>query len=356
MPTLKPHLGTWNRELYCRGEGRGCGTRRSVGVVDVKQGGAGHLCVRRSVSAMGRLGLATVTVVIALLVVGCGAGGSPSPVATPADTSPISYATGPTDLVIRASSGGGLLPESMRLAEIPEISIYGDGSVVRLGSHSSGARDPLLPQLIETRVTADGMARILRAAREAGVLGPDRRYDLADTYDLPTVEFTVTAGGKTHRVSAFGLGFKDEEQVAPPGEMEARRSLSKFYDQLLNPRAWLPADTIRTDSAYLPAGTRVYMTRLVDWSTPVTNATAAPASAAPGQEVRPWPFTDLPESFGTPVGTGQSWYCAVVGPDESGALGLEGATWNTRWQAAGYLYQVVARPLLPDESGCSSVS
>ena len=96
------------------------------------------------------------------------------------------------------------------------------------------------------------------------------------------------------------------------------------------------------------------MTRLVDWSTAVASGTAAPASLRAGQEVRPWPFASLPESFGTPVGTGQPWYCAVVGQDELAALGLDSATWDTRWQAAGNLYQVVARPLLPSESGCSS--
>lgn len=290
--------------------------------------------------------------VVILLVAGCGAGGTPSPVATPVDTGPISYATRPTDLVLRASSGGGLLPQSMRLAEMPELSIYGDGSVVRLGAHGSGSRDPLVPQLTETHLTADGMARILGAAREAGVLGPDRRYDLPNTYDLWTVEFTVTADGKTHRISAFGLGFKDESRIAPPGEVDARRSLDKLYDRLLDPRAWLPAGTVGPDSAYVPAATRVYVTRLVDWSIAVGSATAAPASPRAGQEVRPWPFAALPESFGTLVSTGQLWYCAVVGQDESAALGLDTATWDTRWQAEGYLYQVVARPLLPDESGC----
>jgi hypothetical protein len=240
----------------------------------------------------------------------------------------------------------------MRLAEIPEISVYGDGSIISLGSHGSGSRDPLLPQLIEAQVTANGMTQILGAAREAGALGPDRRYNLIDTYDLWTVEFTVTVDGQTHRMSAFGLGFKGEEQAAPPGEMAARRSLGQFYGRLLDLRAWLPTEAIGTDSAYRPTGIRLYLTRLLDQSAPVANATPAPATPAPGQEVRPWPFASLPESFGTPVSPGRPWYCAVIGPDQSAALGLNSATWNTRWRAAGYLYQVVARPLLPDESGC----
>ena len=303
---------------------------------------------------MGRPGLTAPATVVALvlLVAGCSADGTPGPGATPADTGPIAYATGATDLVLQVSSGGGLLPESMRLAEIPDVSIYGDGSVIRLGSNGSGSGDPLLPELIETRVTADGMARILGAAREAGALGPDRDYDLPGVYDLPTVQFTVTAAGKTHRVSAFALGFRDEEQLAPPGEMEARRNLGTLYDRLLDLRAWLPAGAVGTDSAYEPAATRVFMTRLVDWSTAIGSATPAPASPAAGQEVRAWPFAHLPKSFGTLFDTHQPWYCAVVGPDDAAALGLDTATWDTRWRAGGYLYQIVARPLLRHESGC----
>jgi hypothetical protein len=171
------------------------------------------------------------TVALAMLVAGCIFGGtagpSPTPMATgpsatPAETGPISHATGPTDLVLQATSGGGLLPQELRLAEMPNVSIYGDGRVVMLGLHGGGPGDPLLPELTETRLTADGMARILQAAREAGVLGPDRRFDLPDVYDLWTVWFTATTDGKPHRVSAYALGFEDEARLAPPDEMEAR--------------------------------------------------------------------------------------------------------------------------------------
>lgn len=269
------------------------------------------------------------------------------------DTGPISYATDPTDLVLQATSGGGLLPQSMRLVEMPNVSIYGDGRVVMLGAHDNGREDPLLPQLTETRVTADGMARILQAARDAGILGPDRRYELPDVYDLWTVWFTATADGKTHRVSAYALGFEDEDRLAPPGEMGAREKLDALYGQLVDLRAWLPAGTVGTDSAYRPAETRVLVTPLLDWSTAVAGATAAPASPRADQEVRDWPLVGPPESFGAAVGAhGEAWYCAVVGPDQVAALGLDTATRDTRWRAGEHLYQIVARPLLPDESGC----
>ena len=296
---------------------------------------------------------ATVAVALILLLTGCAAGGDTGSSATPSDTSPISYATGPTDLVLQVSSGGGLLPQSLLYAEMPDVSIYGDGRVIRLGLHRTGAADPLLPELIETRVTADGIARILGAARDAALLGPDRRYDLPGAYDLGTVLFVVTANGTTHSVSAFGLGFSGEEQLAPPGEMGARRSLSALFSKLLNLRTWLPSEAVGPDSAYQPGGIRVFLTRLVDWSTAVGSATRAPATPAAGQEVRDWPIADLlPESFGKAVDKSGQWYCAVVRADEAALFGLGTATWDTRWRAAGNLYQIVAAPLLPHESGC----
>jgi len=301
-------------------------------------------------------------VALAVLVAGCTVGGtsgpSPTPMATgpsatPAETGPISHATGPTDLVLQATSGGGLLPQSMRFAEMPNVSIYGDGRVVMLGSHGGGPADPLLPELTETRLTADGMARILQAAREAGILGPDRHYELPDVYDLWTVWFTATTDGKPHRVSAYALGFEDEARLAAPGEMEARKKLDALYGQLVDLRAWLPAGAVGADSAYKPVETRVLVTPLLDWSTAVGDATPAPMKPRADQEVRAWPLVDPPEAFGAAVGAhGEAWYCALLGPDEVTALGLGTATKDTRWRAGESLYQVVARPLLPDESGC----
>ncbi len=287
-----------------------------------------------------------------LLLAGCTGGGTHGSSMTPVETGPISHATGPTDLVVRASSGGGLLPESLRLAELPDVSIYGDGRVILLGSHATGPQDPLLPELIETRVTADAMDLVLAAARDGGALGPDRRYDLPGAYDLWTVAFVVTANGTTHRVSVYALGFDGEDRLAPPGEMDARRSLGTLHDRLQNLRAWLPQGAVAIESTYEPPAIRVFMSRLVDWSTAVGSATPAPASPRADQEIRNWPFGEIPEAFGTAIGKQRLWYCAVVGPDDAVAIGLDGATWDTRWRAAGNLYQIVARPLLPDESGC----
>ncbi len=47
-----------------------------------------------------------------------------------------------------------------------------------------------------------------------------------------------------------------------------------------------------------------------------------------------------------------TWRCGLL--DSAGAerLGIGTATLDTRWRAGDVLYQVVVRPLLPDEAGC----
>lgn len=278
--------------------------------------------------------------------------GTPTAAPTAADTGPISYATGPADLVLQATAGGGLIPEWMRLTEMPNVSIYGDGRVVEL-VEAGGESDPLLPVLTEARLTPDGMALVLQAAREAGLMGPDRRYNLEGVYDLWSVWFTTNADGQSHRISAYALGFEDEAKLAPPDEMEARRKLDAFYGRVIDLRSWLPAGTIGADAPFQPAGTRVYVSRLVDWSTAGGGATPAPVTPKPGQDVREWPLDSPPDLFGVPISEKDpTWRCAVIDASGVKALGLETATRATRWQADGQMYQVVARPLLPDESGC----
>lgn len=313
--------------------------------------------------------LLAAAVVAAVAVAACTSGGlpspsgstapsqSPSPAPTPADTGPISYATGATDLVLRVAQGGGLMQQSVRLAEMPTVSIYGDGRVVKDVSSGDAPTDPLLPKLTEARITPDVMAKVLQAAREAGLLEPDRRYDLPDVYDLWNVWFTTVADGQTHQISAYALGFSEESKLAPPGEMEDRKKLDDFFGKVIDLGAWLGPEAVGTEDAYVPSGTRVYVTRLVDWSTAGGGATPGPVKPRPGQEVRGWPLDSPPEVFGAPAGDHDGvWRCAVLDPKGVAALGLDTATKDTRWQVGDQLYQIVARPLLPDEKDCPTAT
>ena len=302
--------------------------------------------------------------VACLVLAGCASGASPSagslaPTTAPSTVSSstpgsgaIAYATGPTDLVVRASSGGGLLPPRMRLTQMPDVSIYGNGHIVQVGAHGSAPADPLLPGLAESRISSDGLVRILGAARDAGLLGEDRRYELPDVYDLWSVTFTVTADGRTHSTWVYALGFSDELRFAPPADHAARKVLGALYGQLLDLRAWLGPDLVGEATPYTPAALRMYLAPVVEQALP-GQPTPPPVTPRPGQDVRAWPLGSPPGAFGVAAGKHwNGWRCAVLTWDAAAPFGLATATHDTRWRAGDQLYELVIRPLLPEESGC----
>ena len=276
---------------------------------------------------------------------------TPPSSATPRSTAPITYATGATDLVIRAASGGGLLPLEMRVTEMPDLSLFGDGSAIRVAAQGWGPDEPLLPKLVVATVTPEGMARILAAARDVGLLGSDRHYEMRDVYDLWTTWFLVVADGQTHQVSAYALGFSEEDRFAPAEDLPARHALADFFGRIHGLRDWLGADTVSADEPYVPRRLRVFLTP--DLERPAPGGSSVPVTPAPGQDVRAWPLATAPGSFGALAGASWApWRCGVLETAEAAPFAFGTATNATRWAQGGVLYRLAIRPLLPDEEGC----
>jgi hypothetical protein len=199
------------------------------------------------------------------------------------------------------------------------------------------------------RLSDRGMDRVLGAAAEAGLLGADRFYEMPDVYDLWTAVFIVNAAGSSHRISAYGLGFAGEADLVSAPDLEARKQLSAFLAHVTDLGNWIGAPDASAEEPYAPASTRVFVAPDVAWADP--GATPAPVTAAPGQDVRPWPLDVAPELFG--AGSEGNWRCAALSaPDDP--FDLATATFATRWQVGDRLYRIIARPLLPDESGCAA--
>ena len=78
--------------------------------------------------------------------------------------------TGADEVVVRVVTEGGFTAESRRPAHLPQLSVFGDGRVVVTGPTALQYPGPALPNLQEFRVTDAGLARILEAARAAGLL------------------------------------------------------------------------------------------------------------------------------------------------------------------------------------------
>jgi hypothetical protein len=275
---------------------------------------------------------------------------SPSAV-TARPTPSIVHAAGAADLVLRMAAGGGLLPTELRLGEMPDVSVYGDGTVLFATTAGLQPNDPLLPVVTMARLTPAGFERLLGAAAVAGIVGANHRYGLEGVYDLWTVTFTVDANGMSGTTSAYALGFSDEERLAPPADLPARRALRDLAGRLRDLPTWLGSD-LGVARPYEPAAYAVSFAPLVDWSG-ATGGSPVPVTARPGQAVRAWPV-GAPDQFGTVAqSAGGSWRCAVLSRAAATSWDFASATADTRWTAGGMLYRVVVRPLLPEQSDCA---
>jgi hypothetical protein len=201
---------------------------------------------------------------------------------------------------------------------------------------------PALPNFQVSRLSEEAVQAILEAAEEAGLLGRDATYDYPCIADAPTTTFTVTAGGQTHTVSAYALGFEDGSgQNACAGvDADARGKLWDLSQQLGSLESWLPQGSIGASEEYTPTEMRVYVRPYV----------------GDGELEQPpveWPLGSL-ASFGEQDPNLADTRCGVVGGEDLATLLPLARSANelTPWTSDGATHGLVFRPLLPDEHTC----
>jgi hypothetical protein len=260
----------------------------------------------------------------------------------------IEHPMGPNDLVLKVETGGGFVAPAAHFKEFPSFALYGDGRQVSQGPQIEIYPGPALPNLQVTRITEDGVQAILEAAKAAGLLGPDRRYDFQTISDAPTTTFTTVAAGSRHVISVYALGEATGAggQGIPPDELKARQALAGFLGKLGDLSSWLPKGSVTEEGTYSPNELRIFV---LDQN----------ASPEPGLEQKAvdWPLAQPLASFGQPVASGPEARCgSVSGEDLKTLLPLvEKANELTPWQSGGTSYSLVFRPLLPDENGCGGI-
>jgi hypothetical protein len=288
-----------------------------------------------------RFGSAVSALALVALVAGCAriTGGR-------GDDGRIEYSRGSEDLVLQVHSGGGFVPMVWHLRELPLFSLYGDGRVITQGPQIAIYPPPALPALVERRVSDEGIQAILKAAREAGLQGPDRRFEVLEVTDLPTTTFTVVADGQTHQTAVYGLG--ELPEYAPVGEREARQELVEFQSELLDLESWLSQGSVTSDRPYEYGRLRLFI---------------VPTSEGGGDyggddQLEPsrkeWPLPGPLSAFGEPMPNTPDVRCGTVeGPDLREILAAAGeASVETIWQSDGAVHLIAFRPLLPGEPPC----
>lgn len=278
-------------------------------------------------------------VALALVAVACAKAGS----------SPGTGDGGPdAGSILRVEYVGGFVPVEYRLSALPNFLLTGDGSVFTPGPQIEIFPPPALPSIQKTPVTADAVRRIREAAEKAGLGGPDKTYRHGGVADAPTTRFVyVDRAGATHTIEAEALGIGDEESAAPPpgagqDERAARTKLAELARKLGDLRSWLPKDAVGEDGQYEFSALRIF-------SKPYERG----ADEQPQPE-KAWPLSTPLSSFGTVFDSASHTRCGVVDGADLKTLrpSLNQSNSRTPWRSEDATYQLVLRPLLPEESGC----
>lgn len=272
---------------------------------------------------------------------------TPSPIPSPSGSPGIGHKTGHGDLVLRISVAGGFLNPSAQLFALPEIAIYGDGTV--LVPDYTGTPDvaPAVPPMLVTTISEAGLQKILAAAGDAGLLGKNGHYEGGIMPEASTTTFTLTADGHTHTISVLALG----KAGGDPSTQEIRDKLAAFEAALQDVPTLVGASNVTAAQApFQPTGLEVFVATY-DGATP--------------SKTLAWPLATPLASFGQAIASnnsgggirGPSLTCGIVtGADLASLMPiLATATPDSAWNSDGSLYTLTIRPELPDELTCPGV-
>lgn len=248
-------------------------------------------------------------------------------------------------VLLRVEHRGGFVPYEYHLTRVAHFSLHGDGRVIVTGAVPAIYPGPILPPLLERRLTEDGVQRVLRAALDSGALERSATWDGAAQFvaDAADTVFTLRAGGREVVVSAYALGIGGDLSQLTAEERDAHEALSDLAAQLTDLESWVPASAWTDDgwSPYAPDAIRL-VTRNADDD--------AESQDGISPRIEPWPLPGDPAGFGEPTGV-EGWRCGVVTGANADAWwdALADADQLTRWRGGGHRYAVMPRPLLPDE-------
>ncbi len=283
--------------------------------------------------------LALSTVLLMAACTGSAPSPTPSPAPTAAPTLAIDHPTGATDVVLRMSTGGGFVAPGFMLTEVPEFTLYGDGTVV----FRDPAAVPVAPvpddgvfrsaPFKSARLTESQVQELLAFAIGPGGLGIARdMYEPGGIADAPSTTFTLNADARHKSVTVGALDF---DQPQPGPDTAARTAFRTVADRLRH------LDQEIAAGPFAPVG---YRGILADGAGGVLTA---PPHA--------WPWTFGPDGFKAPADPSAfASLTRTLTADDVAALGISGIAGGAQSialrTAGGKVYTLSLRPLLPDEN------
>jgi hypothetical protein len=262
--------------------------------------------------------------------------------AAPAASAAIVHPRTAGDVVIRVTTGGGFVPVQFNLRSLPSFTLYGDGTVLVPGPVIQVFPGPAIYPLVRSRLSEPQVQVLLRRAQAAGLLarGTIAYGDMGSigVTDMPTTTLTVNARGRHVQRSAYALGATPRSGRLAPALVRARLALKRFIAQLpqaLKGKVWAPHAIAVYAGPFQGKG------------------------QAGADRVR-WPLASNLATAGTRPASGAGYRCITVrGAAVTTLLAtLRTANEQSQWIAgpgATRSFQVIARPLLPDQRDCAAL-
>lgn len=270
---------------------------------------------------------------LAMLLLAACAGSTPSP--TPEPSPPADAAFRLRITTVQA------LPPSATFGWLPQLVITADGRVLQTGAVPAVFPGPLVQPIFARQLSPNGWARIVAAARAAGLL--TGAIDFTGGQMPPgsaAVRLQIVADGRIYEMTGDPSRVIQCIQapcVAPPGTPEA---FAGFLQAVSDPASIAGAAELGPDQAYVPGGYAILVG-------PVADDQGVP------QPPMAWPLGGL-AAFGTALGDGTGGRCGIVTGQDAATLHapLAAARQTTPWRdpADGSLRGLVVRVLLPGDS------
>ena len=255
---------------------------------------------------------------------------------TTGDGTSTTYSTNPSSLIVRVETTGGFVPVETIFTNLPALSIYGDGRVITTGPQVMIYPGPVVPNLLVRKLDESGVQAVLAAAQQADILTEPIDYGQPPVADVPSTVVTVNVNDQEYTQSANALGMDDATSGLTQAQIDDRAKLSTFVDSMSDLETLVGAEHIGPEQPYSIAG----------WRLRATVADQLP-TGEPAPTVEPWPVASVPLASIGDCG-------AVTDPATVTQITdtLTKANQLTFFTEGGITYQVLARPLLPDETGC----
>jgi Family of unknown function (DUF6174) len=234
------------------------------------------------------------------------------------------------EVVIQITTGGGISGPCCSFWDLPEVTVYGDGTAVVV--EAGGGQ---LPAITTATLDWRDVVEVFATAEQAGVFGTGVDPG-AVCCDMAYTRFVIAAaddGFADVELEVSGLGLEPGGSELTAEQRRLRAALVEVRERLVE----LVAEA-QEHAAYVPQDLAVLV---------------APPRDEPASEPPPWPLEE-PLADGLLVGPGHLRCVSVTGEDVLVVLDAfaDADAESNVWMSDGEPWSVFVRPLLPHEHGC----